>query len=511
MIYSLRNLRFPVQREYDLEGQIAAKLGLPSAAFSLLRITRKAVDTRRRNHPFYDFSVQLSFADQAPRHPDLNPLPEHPIPPVKPIFRSDPHPFIIGMGPAGLFCALAMVANGFQPCLFDQGDAIEERARAVNKFWQDGRLDENSNVQFGEGGAGAFSDGKLTCRNRDHTVQQVLEQLIGFGAPPEIAFEALPHLGTDGIRTIVKNIRHHLQEQGCQFYHRHTLQDIRIAEWKLIQATINGSVHTPETLILALGNSARASFRMLHRRGIALEPKAFAVGFRIEQSQSTINRLIYGSESWAEILGPASYRLANPDGFTFCMCPGGFVISAPTESRGMVTNGMSYAARDNAYCNSAVVTPVDSEVYGSGLFAGIDFQQLLEHRAFQPSWQAPAILADDFLQERLSTRLHPSSFTGSLYCGDFSTIFPAAVLNRLKSALQKFATVIKEFNRNAVLIAPETRTSSPLRLLRDQDSLNSLSASNLYPIGEGSGYAGGIISSAGDGWRLGTRFRLRKE
>ncbi len=358
-IFTLRNLRFPARPDYSLEEETARKLGLPPSAFQLRQIVRQALDTRGR--PVYDFTLRLSFEGLAPRHRDLTPHEPQPRPVPEPIFTPDPHPFIIGMGPAGLFCALAMVENGLRPWLFDQGDPLEQRAEQVAAFWQKGSLDEDSNVQCGEGGAGAWSDGKLTARGGDPAIQQVFDQMIRFGAPARIAWEALPHLGTDGIRALVLKLRNHLLDQGCQFFYRHRLEDLEVASGRLSRLKLNAEWHAPSLAVLALGNAARATWPTLQRRGVELEPKAFALGMRIEQNQDHINRLIYGEGNWADWLGAASYRLTAQTGFTFCMCPGGEVIAAASEQGGVVTNGMSFSARSGRLANSAVVTPVTAE------------------------------------------------------------------------------------------------------------------------------------------------------
>lgn len=502
MIFNLRNIRFPVSEHYDLKREIGKKLGISALDVELNSVIRKAVDTRRKNQPIYDFTVAIS---NQIKHPDISPFLEVNTLEIPSIELQDIHPYIIGMGPAGLFCALAMVKNGLQPILFDQGDELIKRAAKVQSFWNGGTLDEDSNVQFGEGGAGAFSDGKLTSRGRDWFVQQVFSELIKFGADASIAHEALPHLGTDGIRNIVSRIREHLIEKGCQFRYSSKLSDIEIEQGQLKSVKINSEIHHPQVLILALGNSARPTFRMLHKRGLALEPKAFAVGVRIEQSQAIINNSIYGSEKWVGILGPATYRLTHNGTYTFCMCPGGYVIGAASEQGTVVTNGMSFASRTGVRCNSALVTSVGSQDYGDGLFAGLEFQQRIEKAAFRNGYHAPAQMVDDFLRARVSDKLSTSTYQPETYSGNLSTLFPVKLVNNLESALRKFNITVFDFCKDAILIAPETRSSSPLRIMRHKESRCSISCSDIFPIGEGSGYSGGIVSSAADGYSLGLR------
>ncbi len=508
-IFTLRNLRFPARPDFSLAEETGRKLGLPASAFEIGRIVRKALDTRRRGHPVYDFTLQLSFSGEVPRHKDLTPLETSPQPEPASIKVNDPHPFIIGMGPAGLFCALAMVQNGLQPWLFDRGDALEQRAEKVRDFWRQGILDEDSNVQCGEGGAGAWSDGKLTARGGDPAIQKVFDQMLRFGAPPEIAWSALPHLGTDGIRALVLKLRTYLEEQGCRFFYRHTLEDLDISAGKLQRVKIGSRWHSPELVVLALGNSARATWPLLQRRGVELEAKPFALGFRVEQEQARVNEMVYGKGAWAEFLGPASYRLTAPSGFTFCMCPGGQVIAAASEQGGVVTNGMSFATRAGRHANSAVVTAVNAADYGTGLCDGVEFQRQLEKLAFREGFLAPAQSALAFLSGENDPETLKTTHLPGTYNSDLARLFPAGISSRLRDALIRFDEVLPGFSQNAVLIAPETRTSSPIRITRHKEGLNCEGIENLYPVGEGSGYAGGIVSSAADGWKLGTRIRPR--
>jgi uncharacterized FAD-dependent dehydrogenase len=507
--YLLNNLRFPVDAHYDLCSEIRRKTGLPSDAFVLDRVLRLAVDTRRRGHPIYDASVILEIGSLPATIGDLSPYVGTKQTAVPSIKLPDPHPVIIGMGPAGLFCALAMVENGLRPRLYDRGEPIDTRARKVDEYWNGGDVDADSNVQFGEGGAGAFSDGKLTSRGRSAESAKVFDLMIRFGAPEEISYQALPHLGTDGVRNMVCGIRDYLKERGCSFHYQSRFEDLRIESGQVKAMKVNGEWSDAHTIVLATGNASRDTFRQLNTRGVHLEPKPFAIGFRIEQRQEDINLAIYGTGNWERILGPASYRLVDRASgcYTFCMCPGGYVIAAASEPATMVTNGMSFSSRDNDLCNSAIVCPLDLATYGADLFSGMEFQADLERRAFKQGGLAPSMDAEMFLKGMSALRTDLPSFRPGVYSGDFSTLFPASVAGKLKSALHKFEAIIKGFYRGAVLIAPETRTSSPLRVVREPNSLAAINVKGLYPAGEGSGYAGGIISSAVDGWKVGSGFK----
>lgn len=512
MIFVLRNLRLGVRPNLEIKKTVCKKLNLPFDTEIAFKILRRAVDTRTRNQPVYDFTLllQLPFANVS--HPDLAPYQKEPPVLPKLIKQADLHPFIIGMGPAGLFCALAMVKNGLQPYLFDRGECIETRAEQVNDFWDSGKLNTQSNVQFGEGGAGAFSDGKLTSRSSNFYIDKVYEHLIEFGADKSISYEALPHLGTDGIRQVVVKIRQYLIENGCRFFYGHQLDDLQIKNEKVVSVTLNGEVYQPETVILALGNAARDTFRLLHRQKVNLEAKPFSVGFRISHPQEWINYSIYGPDNWAHQLGAATYRLtagkAGKGTYSFCMCPGGYIINAASEADSCVTNGVSYADRDTAEGNSAIVTNVNPADYGNGLWSGMEFQAKIEQAAFLPGYAAPALNAADYLTGKLSTRLQTIALFPALKPFRISTLFSNDLNNALKSALKSFDYVMPGFINEGVIIAPETRTSCPIRILRDETSLSCHQISNLYAIGEGSGYAGGIISSAADGYKIGMKFTV---
>jgi len=503
----LKNIRIAVQDQDALEQVIARKLSISFLAQVRLRILRRAIDTRHKNQPFFEYTVLINCSEAFSHH-DLIPY-EETIPPINPLIQlSDPNPFIIGMGPAGLFCALALVEQGFQPWIFDQGDSIESRSVKVEHFWQSGELDAESNVQFGEGGAGAFSDGKLTSRARDPVVGRVYELLTGFGASESITYEAHPHLGTEVIRCIVMKIRIYLQERGCRFYYRHKLTDIKLAGDMISGIRINGELHTPSTVFLATGNSARSLWKAINQRGISLEAKPFAIGFRIEHPQDYLDRSIYGSEKWADIIGAASYRLtdATSGSFTFCMCPGGEVIAAASSAGELVTNGMSYSRRGGRYGNSAVVTQIHNHHDKQDVFGGVDFQQQIEISSYNTGFSAPVQRAVDYIQGRASSQHISCTYKPLTHLCDLNNLFPVYINRALKSALQKFDGIYRGFVREGTVIAPETRTSSPVRILRDELTRSSVTASNLYPIGEGSGYAGGIISSAADGYRTGKIF-----
>ncbi|MDZ4122467.1 MAG: hypothetical protein U1C33_08595 [Candidatus Cloacimonadaceae bacterium] len=409
----------------DLPLHISRKLGVPKHSFNIEKILRQGLDLRKRNNPIYDYTVLIKFCDIAPHHADLLFFTNPPSPQRPERKLSDPHPFIIGMGPAGLFCALAMVERGLSPYLFDQGDEVGIRAQKVNKFWQEGVLDEGSNVQFGEGGAGAFSDGKLTCRSRDADIEKIFAYLISFGADPQIAYAALPHLGTDGIRAIIARIRDFLVHKGCRFFYGHRFEDLALHHNRIAKISINGDNYEPELLIMALGNSARQSFKLLHTKGFPLAAKPFAVGFRIEHEQDYIDKAIYGSDKWRKILGPASYRLVDKSTgtYSFCMCPGGEVIASSSELGAIVTNGMSFGHRSGKYSNSAIVTAVNNADYGNGILDGMNFQRYHERNAFKDGYLAPIQAAVDFVNNTGNAGPKACTYRPGTYAADLNVFY----------------------------------------------------------------------------------------
>lgn len=507
--YQIRNILIPVGNEQDYVPLIAKKCNLSLADFNVLEILKKSVDTRHINHLLYNYTALVESTIPLYPSPDIA-LYQEPEPYIRArIHLKNPHPFIIGTGPAGLFAALELTEKGFAPYLFDMGDDVDTRAAMVERFWQTAELDFESNAQFGEGGAGAFSDGKLTNRNRDFYSSRVFDFLIRFGAPSSIRFDALPHLGTDVIRKIIKSIRAYLIEKGCIFHFRHKLDDLKIAENRISNVTINGIHYQPEALFLAIGNASRQTFSMLANK-LRLESKSFAVGFRIEHPQAFINDAIWGKHANIQMLGNASYRLTHTYQkrgiYSFCMCPGGFVIAGSSGPGEIVTNGMSFQSRNHVFGNSAIVVTVSENDFGNGILNGINFQKNIEEKAYNPSFPfaAPVQSALSFQKNQVDSCIPHTTYRPHTYLSDLGRLFPVQLTNSLQKGLANFANKIPGFIENGILIGPETRTSSPVRILRDKDLFCSLNAKNLFPVGEGAGYAGGIISSASDGVKAAT-------
>lgn len=418
---------------------------------------------------------------------------------------------VTGFGPCGMFAALTLAERGYRPLVIERGGCIEERVKAVNGFWNGGGFSEQTNVQFGEGGAGTFSDGKLTTRIKDPSCRLVLEKFAEFGAPEEILFKAKPHIGTDKLRNIVRSIREKIIELGGEVRFDSKLTDIETRDGKIVGITINGSEKTAcGALILAIGHSARDTFEMLLSKNIFIEPKPFSVGARIEHKQIDVNRSLYGAQYDNPRLPQGEYQLSyrrNGRGvYTFCMCPGGTVVPSQSEENSVVTNGMSEFARDGENANAAVVVSVSPEDYGSSPLDGVAFARNIEKKAFElagKSYKAPACTVGSFLNKGGSlknARVSPTYARGVEEC-DFRELFPEFVTDMMEVGLRSFAGKMKCFgDGNAVLTAPETRTSSPVRISRGED-LQSVSLKGLYPCGEGAGYAGGIMSAAVDGIR----------
>jgi len=511
-MFLLKNLQTPAVLHPDLERAICQKLSISANQIETYDVQLRSLDARHKDRLRFNYTLLVQLSGNTPLHPDLIPF-QPPLEKDLPLHQiTDPHPFIIGAGPAGLFCALAMVEKGLKPIIFDRGEAVDNRGKTVKEFWKSGKLDPASNVQFGEGGAGTFSDGKLTSRNRSTGSEAVFNWLIRFGAASSIRWEALPHLGTDGLKKVILALHQYLEDHGCQFYWNSPLTDIVLQDGRIMQVTIAEQIYKPETVVIALGNAARDTFTMLGKRGIAIESKSFAVGFRIEHPQSFLNERFYGKKANISVVGPATYRLTTTIGkrgvYSFCMCPGGKVIAAASELQGQVVNGMSYASRDGEFGNSAIVVTVDALDFGKHPFSGMEQQKTWESKAWRQRFAAPAQNAYDYVHNSLKPLVRKTSYEPEVHLSGLNSLYTKEVNQALQQGLIMFDKKINGFLKEGILLGVETRTSSPIRIVRDVETLHSVSSQNLYPIGEGAGYAGGIISSAVDGYRLGSLFRF---
>ena len=494
VIYHNLTLR-PGKKEAELLKLCERKLHAPVRYF---RILKKSLDARDKSNIKWVYSVECS---SRPEHPPARTYPR--------ITRPAPKVFIAGAGPAGLFCALRLIRHGMEPVLLERGKPVEERAQDIANFFQTGVLAPDSNVQFGEGGAGTFSDGKLYTQTNSAFHREILETFVEFGAPEEIAYLGRPHIGSDKLRLVIANMRRYILEHGGTIRYSSKLDDVRITDGALTAVSVNGAWEEASLLVLAVGHSARDTFELLQRRGFLMEAKDFAVGVRIEHLQSRISRAQYG-EGYAA-LPPADYKLVSHASeravFTFCMCPGGVVIPAASEEGGVVVNGMSNFARDEKNANSALVVQVKKEDFGEGALAGVAFQRKIERAAYLAAgggYLAPAQLVGDFLAKKESYyfgEVRPSYARGTAFA-PVDAYLPPAVCGSLRAAIPDMALRLSGFSSyEGVLTGVESRTSSPVRILRGEN-FEAEGISGVYPCGEGCGYAGGITSAAADGLRI---------
>ena len=425
-------------------------------------------------------------------------------------------PVVVGMGPAGLFAALLLAQNGYAPILIDRGGSIAERAADVARFRNEGILNTESNVQFGAGGAGTFSDGKLITRINDPLCNYVLKSLVTFGAPEDIRIKAKPHIGTDVLRVVVDNILSEIERLGGQVIYHCRMDEITECTDKTLSIkTTKGEMHAG-ALLLAPGHSARDTYRYLIKQNYAIEAKPMSVGVRVEHLQTEIDRALYGNFAGHPNLGPAEYALSDTKGergvYTFCMCPGGEVVAAASEEGGLVVNGMSYHARNNPNANAAVAVSIGCEDYekeeGSAPLGAIAFQRKIERAAFVAGgndYSAPVMTMQDFVNgtnTHTRGRVAPSYRDGKVKEADFGTIFPSFVTESLRYGFRSFGKKIPGFDaHDSMLTAAETRTSAPVRILRNKETMTAVGHPQIYPCGEGAGYAGGITSAAVDGLR----------
>ena len=413
-------------------------------------------------------------------------------------------PVVVGFGPCGMFCALGLARAGLKPIVIERGADVETRVVAVENFYKSKVLSKDTNIQFGAGGAGTFSDGKLTTGINDPKCLYVLKQLNEFGAPADIMYNAKPHIGTDLLRGIVKRISDEIERLGGKIYY-----NTRLDSYENGRAYTNNGIFAYSSLVLAIGHSARDTYAYLLSRGVAIEPKPFSVGVRVEHLQDDINEALYGDFANDSRLGAASYKVSyrenNKGVYSFCMCPGGEVVAAQSEENSVVVNGMSCYARDGKNSNAAIVVQVDKEDYGSTPMKAIAFQRELEQKAFSAAganYRAPIQTLGDFYKERVKEqplRIAPTYMNGYTQVCDLNRILPKFVCDYLKIGFERFGRKIKGFNADDVpLTGVETRTSAPIRIMRTEN-YTMLNDNNVYPGGEGAGYAGGIMSAAVDG------------
>ncbi|MGC8639658.1 MAG: NAD(P)/FAD-dependent oxidoreductase [Isosphaeraceae bacterium] len=519
MSVKISNLRLELDDpEAILPEHVARRLELKPEALLRLRILRKSLDARRHDDLHFTYSVEVDLPDdearrvQARSDPDIQPFGAEAFPWPEPGARPLEHrPVIIGAGPAGLFAGYLLAAQGYRPLILERGRAVKERVADVRRFDAGGPVDPESNYLFGEGGAGTFSDGKLTSRATGPDVTRVLEVLADCHGKPSIVYEHRPHLGSNRLPLVVRTLRRKLEELGGEVRFSCRVDDLDLDGGQLRGLRTTSGYLPTRVAVLAVGHSARDTYGMLLRRGVPLEPKAFQFGVRIEQPQEQIDAARYGDRSGHPALGAADYSLSVRAGmrdlFTFCMCAGGYVMPSVSEPGYFCTNGMSESRHDSPFANSGLVVTIDpAETGSSHPLAGVHFQQRYERLAYLlagRSYAAPIQWVRDFLRGRTSSGRLPSNYCrGTTHATDLNACLPERVARALVRGLpvmdRRFQGLLL---KHATLTGPEARGSSPVRILRDPSSRQSPAVTGLYPCGEGAGYAGGIISAAVDGLR----------
>ncbi|MFZ2163283.1 MAG: NAD(P)/FAD-dependent oxidoreductase [Sideroxyarcus sp.] len=514
----LTEIRLPLDHpQEDLKAAILKRLGI--AANDLLDFTlfRRGYDARKRNAIVLVYTVDVTVKNEAAllkkNIPQVAVAPDMSYHEVAQAPQGlTERPVVIGTGPCGIFAGLILAQMGFRPVILERGKAVRERTKDTWDLWRQGKLDPESNVQFGEGGAGTFSDGKLHSQIKDPKFygRKVLTEFVKAGAPEEIMYVSKPHIGTFRLVGMVEEMRHSIEALGGEIRFQSRVADIEIENGQVCGIVLaNGERIPTNHVVLAVGHSARDTFEMLHKRGVYMESKPFSIGFRIEHPQSVIDRARFGSNAGNPLLGSADYKLVHHASngrsvYSFCMCPGGTVVAATSEEGRVVTNGMSQYSRNDRNANSGIVVGITPEDFPGDVLEGVEFQRKWEARAFDlggRNYCAPGQRVGDFLAGRPSTALGEvtPSYTPGVTPTDLSTALPDYAIAAIREALPAFEKQIRGFAmEDAVLTGVETRTSSPIRVKRGED-FQSINIKGLYPAGEGAGYAGGILSAAVDG------------
>ena len=510
----IRDIALPPEHNaHQLQFEAAQLLRVSNSKVRNLRIVRRSVDARKKPDVKIIYTIDVTVEGNESKILRASGCKRASIAPVsyykapKPGPAPVKRPVVVGFGPAGMFAALILAMAGQNPLVLERGEDARSRHEKVERFFATGQLDTRSNVQFGEGGAGTFSDGKLNTGVNNPRIGWVLNQFVKFGARENILYDAKPHVGTDVLLEVVQNLRKRVIALGGEVRFNSQVVNIRTENGHLTGLELqDGTIVDCDTAVFAIGHSARDTFEMLHREYVPMEPKAFAMGVRIEHKQSMVNEAQYGQDN--PVLPPADYKLVqhldDKSVYTFCMCPGGYVVAAASEEGRVVTNGMSYADREGENANAALLVTVNPEDFpDESPLAGMYWQRSIEEAAFRAGggdYRAPAQTVGDFLAERPSTgpgSIHPTYRPGVTWC-NLHDVLPERIAHALKDALPRLDGQLKGYaSADAVLTAPETRSSSPVRILRGEDRQSEIKG--LYPCGEGAGYAGGIMSAAVDG------------
>jgi uncharacterized FAD-dependent dehydrogenase len=520
----LTEIKLPLDHAPDaLRAAIVRRLGVRDEDVLEVRIFRRGYDARKKHALLLVYTVDVALRNEAALLNEFR-NDKHVAPTPDMAYQFVGHapeglaerPVVVGFGPCGIFAALVLAQMGFRPIVLERGKAVRERTQDTWGLWRRKVLNPESNVQFGEGGAGTFSDGKLhsQIKDRRHLGRKVLTEFVKAGAPPEILYVSKPHVGTFRLVTMVENMRHEIERLGGEIRFQQRVADVLVEDARIAGVALaSGEVVKSHHVVLALGHSARDTFEMLHARGVHLEAKPFAVGFRIEHPQSLIDRARLGTNAGNPMLGAADYRLVHhaKNGravYSFCMCPGGTVVAATSETGCVVTNGMSQYSRNERNANAGIVVGIMPEDFpGGDPLAGMRLQREFEARAFElggGDYRAPAQLVGDFLDGKSSQALGSvePSYKPGVHLTDLATALPGYAIEAIREALPAFDRQIRGFAmKDAVLTGVETRTSSPVRITRGDD-FQSANVRGLYPAGEGAGYAGGILSAGVDGIKV---------
>lgn len=512
MKYVYRGLRKSIYGSQSLRQALVRRLDLPE--IETVTVERESLDARRKSKIAYVYNLRFTVSRETPRLGELlasgevEPYDPKPIPQPEPHIALPERPRIVGFGPAGMFLGLQLARKGYRPIIYERGERVDQRAETVRALWEEGDLDPESNLQFGEGGAGTWSDGKLTTGKSPPLDRLILETFVEAGAPETILYSHRPHIGTDYLRRVVVDFRERITALGGEIRFGHKFTQLHLQDGAVEALTVSGRRVSTDTVILAMGHSARDTVAMLQEVGVAMRPKPFALGLRIEHPADFIDEVQYGREA-AEVLPAADYKLtAHHKGlsvYSFCVCPGGRVVCAASEPGGQVTNGMSRYARDGASSNSALVVSVNPQQVGlASAMEAIAFQRDLEQRAYEAGgggYVAPAQRTPDFFHQRPTAPLPQTTYRPDVAPARLDEMLPYFVTDALRAGLSRFNRTMPGFIDRGVLIGVETRTSSAVQFPRDEEC-QSISTPGLYVLGEGAGYTGGIMTSARDAVRF---------